>query len=515
MNKLKLSGACREKYLEEAFRTNRMLCTAAAVFCLFIEGFNIMRVLFFSRSGLGTLNNRIYFGFYLFLFCCSVLYLALSKKAKLDFWKGNAVCLTYASIVLLWNTCLNIYDILSSKEVHTIMAVSMLISYSALVVLEPLYGLLNIWANYFIFMLAASVPLFSGNGFNYTVSLLMGSMICIVRFRHLCIELEQGEQIKEYTRKLRESRFWLTQEQYELIGQNAGFITFQWTPEDDRVVFSKNWQEIFGHPYEISGFQQFIEQTELLTDAQKTWLALCNQEMTAGVKYLDFELNLPEKSGISRWFKVQVVRQELPGENNFCVVGFMNDITEEKKRLFDLEKRATMDVFTGLLDKASINGYGRRWTRIAARKNKRMAMMILDMDDFKYINDTYGHPCGDHVLKQVADILTESASRGAKIGRLGGDEFIVLFEVGCEIAHIYDYAEEVSRRIAEIQWEGETIGARCSIGFAVTDGIGWSYERLYQCADEALYTAKKKGKNMVWMYGEAEKSQNTSNSVLS
>ena len=108
------------------------------------------------------------------------------------------------------------------------------------------------------------------------------------------------------------------------------------------------------------------------------------------------------------------------------------------------------------------------------------------------------------MLKQVADILTESASRGAKIGRLGGDEFIVLFEVGCEIAHIYDYAEEVSRRIAEIQWEGKTIGAKCSIGFAVTDGIGWSYERLYQCADEALYTAKKKGKNMVWMYGRKE-----------
>ena len=63
-----------------------------------------------------------------------------------------------------------------------------------------------------------------------------------------------------------------------------------------------------------------------------------------------------------------------------------------------------------------------------ALKNKKLVMMILDMDDFKNINDTYGHPCGDYVLKKVADRLKTVSRKNIKAGRLGGDEFIILME---------------------------------------------------------------------------------------
>ena len=93
----------------------------AAVFCIAIEAFNTVRALFLSNSGLSTLNNRIYFGFYVFLLITSVLYFFFVSMLGKKPGTGNAVCLVYAGIVLLWNTCVNVYDIVRSSGVHAIM----------------------------------------------------------------------------------------------------------------------------------------------------------------------------------------------------------------------------------------------------------------------------------------------------------------------------------------------------------------------------------------------------------
>lgn len=497
-----ISEVGRAKYLEEAFRNNRVICMASSLFCISVESFNIIRVLFFSNSGLGTLNNRIYFGFYSFLLFCSVIYIIIARKEAKDFETENCICLIYASVVFLWNTCLNAYDILHSDRVHVIMAVSMMVCFSALVIMEPLYGLFNIWINYFIFMLTASIPLFSGVGFNYTITALMASMICIVKFRHLCIEIAQSAKIREIDEKLNERRLWLTQEQYELISQNAGFITFRWDSENDTIIFSKNWEKYFENSYEISNFHVFIEQSLLLQDQQKEKIKNCIDEVCNGSLYQNLELMLPAKNHMQYWFKIQVVRQCLSSDENVIyAVGFMNDITAEKERILDLERNVSLDSFTGLLNKASIDNYGRRWMNNLSMKDQKMAMMILDMDDFKNINDTYGHPCGDFVLKQVADILVSFAPEEAKVGRLGGDEFIVLMEFKDNATFIYEYANTVIQNVTKISWDHKNVSARCSIGFAVTTEPGWSYEKLYQCADEALYAAKKNGKNRVWEFG--------------
>ena len=252
----------------------------AAVFCIAIEAFNTVRVLFLSNSGLSTLNNRIYFGFYVFLLAASVLYFffvsMLGKKPD----TGNAVCLVYAGIVLLWNTCLNVYDIVRSSRVHVIMAVTMMITFAAIVTARPVYTLINIWINYFIFMMVSSIPLFSGEGFNYTITALISSMISLVGYRRLCIELEQRRQIREIGQKLDERRMWLTREQYELISQNAGFITFQWEPETDRIVFSKNWTEIFEHHNVIPGFLSFVDNSTLIEQEQKRRIRCCIEKNT-------------------------------------------------------------------------------------------------------------------------------------------------------------------------------------------------------------------------------------------
>ena len=293
---------------------------------------------------------------------------------------------------------------------------------------------------------------------------------------------------------------WLTREQYELISQNAGFITFQWEPETDRIIFSQNWTEIFEHHNVIPGFLSFVDNSTLIEQEQKHKIRCCIEEIQTGPGYQNLELLLPVKGHIQRWFKVQIVRQSLPPDDQtICAVGFMNDITEEKERMLNLEREAAVDSFTGLMNKASIDAYGRNWLRSLSRKGQRLAMLVLDMDDFKNINDTYGHPCGDYVLKQTAELLTEFAPENSKTGRLGGDEFLILTAVREDESHISKYAEMLIRNVQRIWWNGEDIHVSISIGYAVTEP-GWSYEKLYKCADEALYTAKKNGKNRVWRY---------------
>ena len=155
-----------------------------------------------------------------------------------------------------------------------------------------------------------------------------------------------------------------------------------------------------------------------------------------------------------------------------------------------------MDLFTGLLNKASIERYGKRKLS-ELREGEKLAALIVDLDDFKDINDHYGHPIGDYVLKEAADILRHHAPVGARIGRIGGDEFMVLL-IGCNISCMETYAEEVISKIPRIHWNGIEVSPSCSMGLAVASTPNVSYDELYRKADEALYHAKQLGKNRLY-----------------
>ena len=118
------------------------------------------------------------------------------------------------------------------------------------------------------------------------------------------------------------------------------------------------------------------------------------------------------------------------------------------------------------------------------------------MDDFKGINDNFGHPVGDYVLKEVAGIILKKAPAGAKVGRMGGDEFIVLLTTE-ELHLLQDYAGELIQAVSQIKWEDTDVGASCCVGISAADSDKWTYARLYQEADNALYQAKRRGRGQI------------------
>lgn len=162
---------------------------------------------------------------------------------------------------------------------------------------------------------------------------------------------------------------------------------------------------------------------------------------------------------------------------------------------------AYIDGLTGLLNKKAIMKYAEK--TVTEGKNSHVALAIMDIDNFKRINDNYGHLFGDKVIKSVADVIKNAVKANAVAGRMGGDEFLIVFEKCREELEYRNILRCIRTNVTTV-YQGQ-LGddmISCSIGLA-RYGYGPSstaYHDLFKIADKALYLAKQKGKNRYIIY---------------
>ncbi len=176
-------------------------------------------------------------------------------------------------------------------------------------------------------------------------------------------------------------------------------------------------------------------------------------------------------------------------------VGIIRDISERKAVEAELQRMATTDGLTGLLNRRAFTGEAERLLALAHRHAQPCCVMMLDADRFKRINDTYGHPVGDRVLKALAHSLVGELRQTDLVGRLGGEEFGVLLP-GTDAAGGEQLGQRVLQAIRSIRLpldEGE-LSFTISIGAALSAG-GDDLEAIMQRADAALYVAKEGGRD--------------------
>ncbi|MBR2788331.1 MAG: GGDEF domain-containing protein [Erysipelotrichaceae bacterium] len=173
------------------------------------------------------------------------------------------------------------------------------------------------------------------------------------------------------------------------------------------------------------------------------------------------------------------------------IIALINDVTEKQTIKKELEKRSTTDFLTGLMNRRACQEEIERQLRLSDKGT----MLMIDVDNFKHINDTYGHGIGDEVLVKVAKIIKKSIRGSDIVGRMGGDEFIAFL---CGNAN-KESAVRVSGKIIESIREdfsdkeyGKDVSA--SIGIAVCDKQELSFENMYSLADKALYKVKENTK---------------------
>ncbi len=177
------------------------------------------------------------------------------------------------------------------------------------------------------------------------------------------------------------------------------------------------------------------------------------------------------------------------------------DVTRERQTADQLIYLAERDALTGLYNRHRFNEELSRMIADAQRHGSRVALLFFDLDDFKYINDTFGHRAGDAMLIRVAGEVAGQVRRNEIFSRLGGDEFAILVpEISDEMLRVL--AERITRAIALVrfQYEGQSLRLTSSLGIAVFPDHADNPEDLIARADTAMYQAKEAGKNAWRIY---------------
>lgn len=163
------------------------------------------------------------------------------------------------------------------------------------------------------------------------------------------------------------------------------------------------------------------------------------------------------------------------------------------------EEDSTKDPLTGLNNVRYFFYMLDRFAADADRRRNGLAMLMVDIDFFKDINDTYGHPAGDFVLKEVGRVLSDNCRSYDVVSRNGGEEFSILLP-GCTAEQALEIAERirsgVEQRVFRLE-DGQTMRLTVSVGVSVSKGQQLNAERLIRRTDEALYKAKRSGRNQV------------------
>ena len=203
------------------------------------------------------------------------------------------------------------------------------------------------------------------------------------------------------------------------------------------------------------------------------------------------------KDGRQVWVETTVAdRRHVQGIRGSVIA--LHDVTERHEAAADLLHAATHDPLTGLANRARFLEVVDAARRQCERDHKPFAVLFLDLDDFKAVNDGHGHASGDLVLLEIASRLRSCLRTGDTAARLGGDEFAVLLASDCAAADATDVADRIIRAVqVPIALTNATVTVGVSVGAVVAGAGGGGSASLLQDADLAMYAAKERGKNQL------------------
>ena len=258
------------------------------------------------------------------------------------------------------------------------------------------------------------------------------------------------------------------------------------------------------HPHESYAGKHIVEL--LPNDAAEVCVAALNEACALGKSTgKQYSLVLPRGT---QWFELSVVTKPTePGEER-RVIAIARNITERKLAQEAVERMAFHDSLTGLPNRRMLNDRLQSAVLTSQRHQKHGAVLFMDLDRFKQLNDTHGHECGDLLLQSVARRLEQCVRAVDTVARLGGDEFVVLIQ---ELSADYEgaklHAATVGHKILEVLNEPYVLNgmhyiSTPSIGAALFLGSAVPPYDIIRHADLAMYAAKKRGRNALCFHDE-------------
>jgi diguanylate cyclase (GGDEF)-like protein/PAS domain S-box-containing protein len=185
----------------------------------------------------------------------------------------------------------------------------------------------------------------------------------------------------------------------------------------------------------------------------------------------------------------------------FGTVVISRDVTQERQMSQQLSWQASHDSLTGLLNRNEFEAILRLLIQDAKVSGKHHALMYMDLDQFKIVNDTCGHFAGDELLKQLAQLLLPKIRESDTLARLGGDEFGLILE-GCQLKQASDIAQQLLDLVKDFRfvWNDKTFSIGMSIGLVAITSLNKDLVSTLSAADAACFIAKDKGRHRVWIH---------------
>jgi diguanylate cyclase (GGDEF)-like protein/PAS domain S-box-containing protein len=282
-----------------------------------------------------------------------------------------------------------------------------------------------------------------------------------------------------------------------LVSVNAVLWAFNW--ETRQVLYvSPAYERIFGRSADLllSDHNQWRDAI-YPDDLEYAERSLADVLVKGAVE--DREYRIIDGDGQVRWLsdKCFINRQAEPGQP-VIIVGIAEDITDKKQMETELQRLATTDALTQSSNRRHFFEGAHHEFEKARQQETPLSFLMLDIDDFKVINDTYGHQEGDNVLQRIAESGRAALRRGDLFGRIGGEEFAAVFP-GCTPDMALQVAERLQREIQNLSFthDGQTFAITVSQGLTSLAAEDESVESLFARADAAMYQAKREGKNRI------------------
>ena len=286
--------------------------------------------------------------------------------------------------------------------------------------------------------------------------------------------------------------------------------TWVWNVQTGEGIFNEEWAQIVGYtlaellPTSITTLERLAHPEDL-----KHAYELIDQHFTGDLPYYDFEMRMKHKDGHWVWIhdRGRLINRTEDGKP-LMMFGTHTDITErkaanEKIRLLnaELEKLVVTDTLTQINNRRYFMQRLTEEINRGSRTNLPLVLLMMDLDEFKKINDTYGHTVGDLVLQNVATVLSSNVREIDILGRIGGEEFAVLLP-NTSLQDAALLAERMRQSIenASVEIAGQTVKITVSIGAADYKTEMTSISALLRNADQAMYQAKQSGRNCVRIY---------------
>jgi diguanylate cyclase (GGDEF)-like protein/PAS domain S-box-containing protein len=295
-------------------------------------------------------------------------------------------------------------------------------------------------------------------------------------------------------RKLAEQALQDAEQKYRSIFENAVLGIFQTNLEGDFVSVNPALARLGGYDSPEDFLNHVPGAAEIYVDLKRR--DELRELLLAQKVVRDFEVEVKTKDGAKRTTSINVGAVADSEGKIFYLEGTVQDITERKAAEARVQFLAYHDALTGLPNRVLFEDRLAKALANARRRQERVAVLWLDLDNFKTINDSLGHSVGDLLLKLVGERLHRHTRAQDTVAKVGGDEFVFALINPGHISHAAAAVERIRRVVAHaFEVQGRVLNVTCSIGISLFPDHGGDSETLLKNADQAMYCAKENGRN--------------------